>query len=108
MECFGETGVIDDQGRRVAFLQTQRPLELLELRGQGGMRAGSVAALSACPEREISQAWSRYFHTTYPQIDGLIYSSAHNEEAAVALVPRACRARGTGTELRGQYSSPEW
>jgi hypothetical protein len=92
VECFGDTGVIDDQGRRVAFLQTQRPLELLELRGQGGMRAGSVAALSTCPEREISQAWSRYFHTTYPQIDGLIYSSAHNEEAAVALYARAEQA----------------
>lgn len=103
MECFGETGVIDDQGRRVGFLQTQRPLELLELRGKGGMRAGNVAALSTCPEREINQAWSRYFHTTYPQIDGLIYSSPHNEEAAVGLVPRAIQARGTGTELRGRY-----
>ena len=89
VECFGDTGVIDDQGRRLAFLQTKRPLLMLELRGRGAMRAGSVAALTSTADRHLSQDWSRYFHATYPQIDGLIYSSAHNEEAAVALYERA-------------------
>jgi len=99
VECFGDTGVIDDQGRRVGFLQTQRPLELLDLRRQGAMRAGSVAALSSCADRDISQAWSRYFHGTYLQIDGLIYSSAHNEEAAVALYERAEQALNCMADL---------
>jgi hypothetical protein len=89
VECFGDTGVIDDQGRRLAFLVTRRPLHLLELRGRGAMRAGSVAALASTADRDLSQDWSRHFHATYPQIDGLIYSSAHNEEAAVALYERA-------------------
>lgn len=89
VECFGDTGVIDTQGRRLAFLLTTRPLELLELRGRGAMRAGSVAALASTADRDLSQNWSRHFHATYPQIDGVIYSSAHNEESAVALYERA-------------------
>lgn len=89
VECFGDTGVIDTQGRRLAFLLTTRPLRLLELRGRGAMRAGSVAALASTADRDLSQDWSRYFHAIYPHIDGVIYSSAHNEEAAVALYERA-------------------
>ena len=89
VECFGDTGVIDDQGRRLAFLQATRPLLLLQLRGRGAMRAGSVAALASTADRQLSQEWSRHFHATYPQIDGVLYSSAHNEEAAVALYERA-------------------
>ncbi|MCP9809260.1 RES family NAD+ phosphorylase [Cyanobium sp. HWJ4-Hawea] len=89
VECFGDTGVIDAQGRRLAFLLTTCPLQLLELRGRGAMRAGSVAALASTADRDLSQDWSRHFHATYLQIDGVIYSSAHNEEAAVALYERA-------------------
>lgn len=89
VECFGDTGVIDVQGRRLGFLQSQRVIELLDLRGAGAMRAGSVAALSSCSERTLSQEWSRYFHSTHKQIDGLIYNNAHNQEAAVALYERA-------------------
>lgn len=89
VECFGDTGVIDDHGRRLAALMTTRPLQLLELRGRGAMCAGSVAALASTADRDLSQEWSRHFHAIYPQIDGLIYSSAHNEEAAVALYERA-------------------
>ena len=89
VECFGDTGVIENEGRRLGFLQTTRPLQLLELRGRGAMRAGSVTALASTADRDLSQNWSRHFHATYPQIDGVIYSSAHNEEAAVALYERA-------------------
>ncbi|MFM7754139.1 MAG: RES domain-containing protein [Cyanobium sp.] len=88
VECFGDTGVIDLQGRRLGFLQIKRTLLLLDLRRKGAMRAGSVAAFSSCADRNLSQKWSRHFHTTYPRIDGLIYSSAHNEEAAIAFYER--------------------
>lgn len=99
VECFGDTGVIDVQGRWVGFLQIERALVLLDLRRQGAMRAGSVAALSSCVDRDLSQEWSRHFHATYPQIDGLIYSSAHNEEAAIALYERAEQAIGCMSDL---------
>lgn len=81
--------MIDVQGRRLGILQSQMPIQLLDLRNAGAMHAGSVAALSSCAYRALSQEWSRSFHATYPQIDGMIYSSAHNEEAAVALYVRA-------------------
>lgn len=99
VECFGDTGVIDVQGRWLGFLQTERALVLLDLRRQGAMRAGSVTALSSCADRDLSQEWSRHFHATYPQIDGLIYSSAHNEEAAIALYERAEQAMRCMSDL---------
>lgn len=105
VECFGDAGVIDDQSRRLAFLQNTRPLLLLELRGRGAMRAGSVAALTSTADRQISQDWSKYFHATYPQIDGVIYSSAHNEEAAVALYERAEQDVHCEMELRLDHRS---
>ena len=89
VECFGDTGAIENEGRRLGFLLTTRPLQVLELRGRGAVRAGSVAALASTADRDLNQHWSRHFHATYPQIDGVIYSSAHNEEAAVALYERA-------------------
>ena len=92
VECFGDSGVINLEGRQLAFLLTTRPLLLLELRANGAMRAGSVAALSSCADRDLSQQWSRHFHATYPQADGLIYRSAHNEESAVALYEQAEQA----------------
>jgi len=92
VECCADIGVIDQRGRRLAFLQIQRPLLLLDLCCHGAMRAGSVSALSACADRALSQDWSRYFHATYSKIDGLKYSSAHNEEAVVALYERAEQA----------------
>jgi hypothetical protein len=42
VECFGDISVIDNQGRRIGFLQTQRPLEMLVLRCKGGICAGIV------------------------------------------------------------------
>ena len=43
---------------------------MLQLRGRGAMRAGSVVALASTADRRLSQDWSRHFHAPYPQIDG--------------------------------------
>ncbi|WP_232756577.1 RES domain-containing protein, partial [Vulcanococcus limneticus] len=88
VECFGDTGVIESQGRRLAFLSTTRALTLLDLQGNGAMLAGSVAALAATADRKLSQAWSCYFYETLP-VDGILYSNAHNGEPAIALYERA-------------------
>jgi hypothetical protein len=47
VEVFGDTGLVETDGVRLALIRTNRALELLDLRGSGAMRAGSVAALAA-------------------------------------------------------------
>ena len=89
VETFGDSGVINIKEQRLAFLALKRQLKLLELRENGAMKVGSVAALAQTADREISQAWSRYFYTSYPDIDGIIYYNAHNYEDAIALYERA-------------------
>jgi hypothetical protein len=64
---------------------------LLDLRGPGAMRAGSVPALAKIANRSPSQASSRYFYENPPDyglIDGHIYLNAHNDEAVIALYER--------------------
>lgn len=92
VETFGDTGVIEIKEQQLAFMELNRPLTLLDLRGSGAMRAGSVAALAKTADRNLSQAWSRYFYEVYPQIDGILYYNAHNDEQAVALYQRAADA----------------
>jgi hypothetical protein len=76
---------------------------LFDQRGSGAMRAGSVAALNATAERSLSQQWSRFFYNTAvadeSPIDGLLYSNAHNGEAALALYERAEAAIHCAAEL---------
>jgi RES domain len=92
VEYFGDTGVIEIADEQVAQVNITRPLTLLDLRGSGAMKAGSVAALAKTADRALSQQWSRYFYETeeiYSLIDGLIYFNAHNDEEAIALYERA-------------------
>ena len=75
MECFGDTGLIEAEGRQLALLETTRPIKLLDLQGNGAMRAGTVVvAISGAADRQLSQKWSRYFYGCYQDIDGLIYA----------------------------------
>lgn len=103
VEVFGDTGVIDPQGCQLALLRTNRPMTVLDLRGSGAMRAGSVAALNATADRSLSQQWSRFFYDTTASeekpIDGLLYSNAHNGESALALYERAETAIHCAAEL---------
>ncbi len=96
VEYFGDLGVIEIQAQCVAQVTLTRKLELLDLRGSGAMKAGSVAALAKAPDRDLSQSWSRYFYENqqiYTQVDGLLYFNAHinahNDEEAIALFERA-------------------
>jgi hypothetical protein len=92
VECFGDTGVISIDEQCVAVVELTRSLLLLDLRGNGAMKAGSVAALAKTADRKLSQAWSRYFSENeqiYRKIGGVIYFNAHNDEEAIALYERA-------------------
>jgi RES domain len=89
VEAF-DIGVVDPGTKRLARARTTRPMLLLDLRGRGAMRAGTVAAISA-GDHAFSQPWSRFFWEqpeTYGKLDGLFYLSAHNGERAVALYER--------------------
>lgn len=101
VECFGDSGSIVIEQQCVALVTVIRSLRLLDLRRNGAMKAGSVAALTKTADRELSQAWSRYFYEyeqIYHKIDGLIYFNAHNDEEAVALYERAENALSCESE----------
>jgi RES domain len=92
VECFGDNGVIEIKGQQIGRIQLTRDLTLLDLRANGAMRAGSVAALAKVADRHLSQTWSRYFYEQtdlYGQIDGISFLNAHNDEEAIALYERA-------------------
>ncbi len=96
VEVFGDaTRRIERAGRSVARPRLLRDLRLLDLRGSGAMRAGTVAALAKVPDRPITQAWSRFFYERtdlYTAVDGLLFYNAHNDEEALTLYERAADA----------------
>jgi hypothetical protein len=92
VEVFGDAGVVWFGERHVASPRVTRGLRLLDLRGHGAMRAGSVDALAKTADRRLSQAWARYFYeqtNTYGAVDGVVYFNAHNDEPALVLFERA-------------------
>lgn len=94
VEVFGDTGTVELSNARVARPTLTRNLQMLDLRGHGAMRSGTVAAIAKCPPAN-AQPWSRYFYeekTTYGLVDGLVYRNAHNDEPALMLYERAIDA----------------
>jgi hypothetical protein len=91
VEVFGDMAIVELGNFHVAMPTVIRSMRLLDLRGRGAMRAGTVAAIAKCDHRQ-SQPWSRYFYENesgYGAADGLIYYNAHNDEPAVMLYERA-------------------
>ena len=92
VEIFGDGGIIAIEQQQVAFLTLTNNIKLLDIRGSGAMGAGTVAAISSITQRDISQAWGKYFYEhpeLYDEIEGLIFSGAHNGEDAIVLYERA-------------------
>lgn len=90
-EYFGDGEIINLENIKLAIIYLSKELKLLDLRGKGAMAAGTVTAISAITQREITQAWGRYFYDhieLYDRVDGLIFSGAHNGEDALALYER--------------------
>lgn len=91
VEVFGDGGVIAIEQQQVAFLILTHDIKLLDIKGSGAMGAGTVAAISSITQRDISQAWGKYFYEhpeLYDEIEGLIFSGAHNGEDAIMLYER--------------------
>jgi hypothetical protein len=92
VEIFGTGGVVKLRRQQVAFITLGDTLKLLDLRGSAAMAAGTVAAISSITERDISQAWGKYFYENpqlYGNIDGLFFAGAHNAEDVIVLYERA-------------------
>ncbi|MGH7999811.1 MAG: RES family NAD+ phosphorylase [Brasilonema sp.] len=93
VEVFGDTGCIEITDHQIAIITCTSRLRLLDVRGSGAMLAGANdATLAKTPKRGLSQAWSRYFYEQkeiYPEIEGIIYCNAHNDEEAIAIYERA-------------------
>lgn len=94
VEVFGDTGIVECGDWNLAHPTLTRDLRLLDLRGSGAMRAGSVAAVAKVPDHSLAQQWSQHFYdqAVYEQSDGLIYYNAHNDEESFAFYERAVSA----------------
>lgn len=95
VEIFGDTRIVEVGTWEITQLKTSRDLHLLDLRGAGAMKAGTVAAVCKDSDHSLSQKWSKFFyenHYTYQKIDGLIFNNAHNDETAFALYERCSDA----------------
>lgn len=90
VEVFGDQGVVSYGNYMAAFPEVMRSFTLLDLRGSGAMRAGTVAAIAKCAHA-TSQPWSRYFYEEgdFGSVDGLLYRNAHNDGSAILLYERA-------------------
>lgn len=92
VEVFGDKRTIEVGNYCVVLVELKRTLNLLDLCGSSAMLNGTVTAISSVPDRELTQAWARYFyenHQIYTKVDGIIYHNAHNNEQAIALYERA-------------------
>lgn len=92
VEVFGDCKRIETGNYEVGKILTLESMRLLDLRKDGAMRAGSVAALTKDGRFCISQQWSKFFYENkflYGEIDGLIYGNAHNDEDSVVFYERA-------------------
>lgn len=107
VEVFGDSRVIEVGNFELALLEATRNLLLLDLRGSGAMKAGTVAGVCKDSNRGYSQAWSKYFyenHCFYKEVDGLAFTNAHNDEDSFALYERAADGLTCITTLK--LSSP--
>jgi hypothetical protein len=91
VEAF-DTRVIERERYCVAAMTFDRELKLLDIRGSAAMRLECVHAISGITDRAITQGWSRHWYEYFPEIDGLLYTSAHNGEDAIVLYERCEQA----------------
>ncbi|NJK57487.1 MAG: RES domain-containing protein [Pleurocapsa sp. SU_5_0] len=92
IKIFGDDETIKIQQQKIAYITLKQSLKLLNLRESGAWDAGSVSAMAVDGRRKLTQAWSRYFYENldlYGDLDGVIFSNAHDSKPAIALYERA-------------------
>jgi RES domain len=88
LEIFGNTRIIDNlQKFNVGEIKITREVKLLDLRGAGAMRAGTVSEINTATDRQLTQEWGRFFYENeiFGQIDGIIYPSSYSGEPLIIL-----------------------
>lgn len=90
-EYFGDKGAISRAGNRLTKLRVDHQREVLDLRGQAAIGAGTIPAIGGVGERSVTQAWARwwYEHPQLRDVTGLLYTSAQTGEDALAFWERA-------------------
>lgn len=90
-EYFGDQGAVTRAGNRLTKLLVEEPAEVLDLRKEAATGAGTIPAIGGVGERSITQAWARwwYEHPDLQNAAGLLYTSAHTGEDALAFWERA-------------------
>jgi RES domain len=91
VELFGDDRLVWLEPWHLARPEVIKPLRLLDLRDNGAMRAGTVAEIAKTAEMKMTWRWSRYFYeeSTYGEIAGLLWLSAHNDGNCIVLFERA-------------------
>ncbi len=91
-----------DRARRTPWLASfdiGAPLQLLDLCGTFPLRAGASMKLM-CDSVLTAQRWSRAFHESYKEIDGILYPSSLTGRPCTALYERAERTLADTSTLR--------
>jgi len=99
VEVFGDMRMVEVGNWKLAKMTATRDLLLLDLRGSGAMKAGTVAGVCKDSNRSFSQEWSKYFYENsflYEKIDGLAFSNAHNDEDSYVFYERASNGLSCG------------
>jgi hypothetical protein len=111
-EYFGDGEIVNVENIKLAIIYLSKELKLLDLRDKAAMAAGTVTAISAITQKEITQAWGRYFYEhleLYDRVDGLIFSGAHKRSDSRVLKDTAPhigeRRKGTLTKT-GEDAMP--
>lgn len=111
VEVFGDSPRIVTRGtNRVVFARLTQSIRVLDLRGHGGMRAGTSAGISGTETRSLTHAWARYFYDRrdiYGTLDGLLYANSHNAMDAVAVFERALPAIASTVRTVRRLDNPD-
>lgn len=96
----------DLRSRRVATIAGSRPLQVVDLRGDGPVRMGIPSDVASASSQPLARAWSLALHYHPAQVDGIIYPSRLNEQHNIAIFDRAipaltCSARVPLLRARG-------
>lgn len=90
---------------RAVWLETEEPVSLLDITGDGAMAIGAVGTLQWGDEpRRRTQRWGRRIYEQYDHLAGIHYAGAHQGGRCVALWERGA----AGLRIRDGADQALW